>query len=76
MISDIQFLAQVMIKIRAGDQVTVEETRRLHIMGAGLPYSEPFPGQPASISSPLPEGVTPEQVASATRVGGATFDAN
>lgn len=73
MISDVQFLAQVLIKIRAGDQITTEETNRLRVTALGGAYSEPFPGQAVYT---FPEGATAEQIASATRVGGATIDAS
>lgn len=62
MISDIQHMARMLIKVRSGDQITEPEANRLREI-ADLGYSsEPLP-------PPIPEGMTAENVASATRVG-------
>lgn len=64
--SDIQFVAAMLRKVRAGDQVTSTESHRLDQLAARGYSDEPMgvPGMPGQI----PDGMTAEEVASATRV--------
>lgn len=64
MISDLQLIAQVLIRVRAGDQITDAEESRLRAI-AGQGYSS---GTMLSDTHPVPDGMTSEEIATATRV--------
>jgi hypothetical protein len=66
--SDIQFLAQIILKVRDGDQVTVAEgTRLTAIAEVGHSTVESHTGSPAAHLDSLPEGV-PAEHPDATRL--------
>lgn len=72
--SDIQFIAQILIKIRAGDQVTALEDHRIRqIAGTGSSDQPMFP-RPEMDFANNSQGLTAEELASATRAGGAQID--
>lgn len=55
--SDIQFIAGIIRKVRAGDQVTVQEEARLNEIEAQGHSVAPIDGTPESISPPRVQAV-------------------